>query len=324
MFVHRANPSAGPRTYFFADDVPTQILYRSLGLSQFNQTLTRCDLDDPRYVRVLTLKHKWIYTDHILPTPGQQQSMQSKAGYGGAGLAMFVQGHYGMYCIGRYAVMQFRQMNEPRLEVVELPNGGFPNALCSTRAVAVYAGSAHPGLAALFLQYLASKTYNMKIVRDGDSLPPVPTYADTAAFLRPPNYPDEWGCAAEFLKAMRHIAIGPVSSPFILETSAARIIKNAQEQYDNGLLNATQAATATAAQIDRIITRNVQRKPELQRLYHKRLQLQKKIDDRLGAREKVPASWISNPFYRQFYKAKGMLEYNTHHKISSAGNRGHS
>lgn len=307
-FVEAANRGKARQTVFFADDIPRQLMYRSLGLSQYNETLTACDLNDPRYVRVLKLKHKWIYQDHLLPTPGQQQSMQSQAGFGGAGPQMFVKGRYAMFYSGRYMVMQFRQMQEPRLDVVEVPNGGFANALTTTRAAAVYTGSAHTKLAALFLQYLASQRYNMQIVEDGDALPPVPKYTQTEAFLRPPKYPNEWGCAGKFVEEMRSTAIGSATSPFLLQTSAMRIIQNWQDEFDNDLVSAEQAARSTAEQINQRIARNVARKKELQPLYQKRIELQRKIDARLKAGRKLPAKWVLNPFYRRYYKSRGMLE----------------
>ena len=307
-FVAAANEPGKRQTVFFADDVPIEPMHRSLGLSIFNETMTACDLDDPRYVGVLELKQRWIYEDNILPTPGQQQSMQGQAGWGGAGPQSFVRGDYGLLYSGRYMVMQFRRMDAPQLGVSELPHGGFPNHRTTTRATAVYAGSGHPQLARRFLAYLASERYNRQIVASGDAIPPSPKYTQTRAFLRPEGHRNEWGCHEVFAQTMHTTAIGGVYSEFILQPVADRIIERWQDEYANGLTTAERAAAMTAADIDRRIARNLERDPSLGERYRQRLETQAKIDDRLAAGRAIPAAWVVNPFYQRYYAARGMLE----------------
>ena len=307
-FVAAANEPGERQTVFFADDVPIEPMHRSLGLSIFNETMTASDLDDPRYIRVLELKHRWTYRDNILPTPGQQQSMQGQAGWGGAGPQSFVRGDYGMLYSGRYMVMQYRRMDAPRLDVSELPHGGFPNHRTTTRSTAVYAGSERPELARLFLAYLASERYNRLIVESGDAMPPIPKYTRTEAFRRPEGHRNEWGCHEVFAQAMRTTAIGGVYSEFILQTVADRIIERWQDEFSNGLTTAERAAAMTARAIDQRIERNLKRDASLRELYQQRLEKQAQIDDRLAAGKPIPPDWIANPFYRRYYEARGMLD----------------
>lgn len=200
QFVEAANRPGEPRRYFFTSPMDSMQMARSLGLSRFNETLTACILDDERMIRMLKLKYKWTYEDHILPTLADQQSFATDAGYGGSTIQLFNSGNYAMYKCGRYGLIQLREFNRTRQEqgkplldlaVVEPPHGGFPNSNTGTRAAAIYRGGKHKDLAKYFLAYLASEDYNMNIVRDADALPPNPAVTETLAYRKPlPMLPD--------------------------------------------------------------------------------------------------------------------------------------
>src|SRR5437773_2073379 len=69
-FVAAANvPGERPKVFFAAgiDRNMANVLRRSCGLDIFNETLTRCTLDDPRYVQTLERIHKWTL-DRLIPT----------------------------------------------------------------------------------------------------------------------------------------------------------------------------------------------------------------------------------------------------------------
>ena len=184
-FVDAANPAGLPRTVFLCDRIDNEVLMRSLGLSTFNETQTRCTLDDERYVRTLELLHKWTFEDHLMPTPAERSSFSAESGYGGLTLQLFNSGNYAMVYMGRYALIQLREFEGLDLAICMPPHGGYPNVNTSTRAAAVYANSPNPECALHFMQYLASEDYNMQIVRDADALPPNPVYTEREAFLRP-------------------------------------------------------------------------------------------------------------------------------------------
>ncbi|MEM9752040.1 MAG: ABC transporter substrate-binding protein [Planctomycetota bacterium] len=306
-FIEAHNPAGQRQTVFFADDIPLETLYRSLGLSAFNETLTACDLDDPRYVEVLRRWYRWVYEEGLLPTPSQQQSMQGQATWGGSGPQMFAAGNYGLLYSGRYMVMQFRRMKTPKLAVVELPHGGFPNHRTTTRATAVYTGSVEPHLAELFLAYLASDRYNMQIVTSGDAMPPQPAFTDTEEFIRPAEHPNEWGCHEVFAEAMDSTAIGGVYSPYILQPIAERVIESWRQEFANGLCTVEEAAAATKREIDARIARNLERDPKMQAYHDEALSIQEQIDARLEAGQPIPAEWIRNPFYLRYYAELGLL-----------------
>ena len=190
-FVDAANPPGMHRTVFLCYSVRQNVIMRSLGLSIFNETMTRCTLDDPRYVQTLELLYKWTFEDHLMPTPAELSSFATESGYGGLVLQLFNNGNYGMFEMGRYALIQLREFEGLDLAVCEPPHGGYPNTYTSTRAAVVYAGGRHQDASLFFLQYLASEDYNMQIVRDADALPPNPEYTECEAYWRPlPLLPD--------------------------------------------------------------------------------------------------------------------------------------
>lgn len=201
-YVAKANPAGERQLKFMVNTIDTDLLHRSMGLAKFNETLTQCQLNDERYVKALKLKYKWMYEDHITPTAAEASGFDVESGYGGPALFLFSRGNYAMFSMGRYALIRLRQLQQERLDkgqplmkldVVGMPHGGFPTTRTGTRALCVYRGGKNIDLAVVFQSYLASKDYNMQIVRDADALPPNPKYTHTAAFEKPlPLLPTLW------------------------------------------------------------------------------------------------------------------------------------
>lgn len=305
VFVEAANAGLERQTHFFANDVDLLTMHRSLGLSVFNETLTQCTLDDPRFAHVLELKRRWRYELGLLPTAAEESSFQTASGTGGAAMQLFARGQYAMFVSGRYALVKLRHLGELSLDVVEPPNGGYPNALTGTRSTAIYVGGKHQNLAELFLSYLASEPYNMQIVRDGDALPPVPQYTQIEAFLRPPGHRNEWGTHAVFAEAVETIAIGGVYSPFVLDSVVQRHIDYAEEAVMANRLSPEAAARQAAQRINAEIHRNANETAESRQRYRKLLEVQAKIDELRERGEPIPLELIQNPFYQHYYQDEG-------------------
>ncbi len=315
-FVRRANEGQERQTVFLISDLNLRVMHRSLGLSLFNETLTECLVDDPRFVEVLKLKYKWTYVDRILPTAADKSSFDTESGYGGATLQLFHSGNYGMFQSGRYALIKLRDFNaqeiaagrEPLdLAVVEPPHGGFPNTHILTRCAMVYIDG-QPDLAKYFLAYLASEAYNMQIVRDADALPPNPKYTERPEFSLPPAYPHEAPIHTPFAEAARTIAIASVYSPFVTPSESNRYLRDAEDEVMTEQATAEEAAAKAADRINAIIARNVKANPALAEEYEQRIERQKKIDALRAEGKPVPAEWIDNVFYRRYYEAKGWLQ----------------
>lgn len=309
QLVDAANPPGRRRTVFMADDVRTIDLYRSLGLSLYNETLSRCTIDDPRYVQALRLKYKWMYEDRLIPSLAERAGFDAASGFGGPRLQLFSTGNYAMVTGGRWLLIQLRKFDALDMSIAEPPHfaGGMPNTTFYTRCAAVYAGAKHRELAELFLAYLASEQYNLQVVRDADALPPNPIYADSEAFRNPPDYPNEHGLHQPFHDAAMQIAIAVPACPFVLKSIDARHVQEAEDAFMNDRLTAEQAAAQAGARINAEIQRTLREQPGLQADYQRRLALQEKIDSLRAQGRPVPAEWIDNPFHRKWYAFNGWL-----------------
>ncbi|MEX0777084.1 MAG: ABC transporter substrate-binding protein [Phycisphaeraceae bacterium] len=307
QLVEAANPPGQRRTVFFADGVVLELMYRSLGLGKFNETGTRCTLDDPRFVAVLERVYKWTYVDHLLPTAADRQGFDTQQGYGGPTLQLFNSGNFAMFYSGRYALIQLRKFKDPQggplaLSVSEPPHGGFPSTTIATRAAGMYIGSPNPELARLFQAFLASEDYNMQIVRDADALPPIPQYAQTELFNRPPDHPNEWGCHEMFFNAAQDIAIGGDYSPFVLDTIANREVNRVHELFMNDMRSAKEAAAEVAQRVNAEIARSLQEQPKLRARYDQLVQQQKLIDQYKAQGKAIPLELVTSTFYRAYYR----------------------
>ena len=315
-FCRRANAGKPRPTIFFANstggwmgDLQITTMHRSLGLSIFNETATRCTLDDPRYAQVLARIHKWTYEDNILPTAADEASFSSESGYGGSLLSLFQHGHYAMVSIGRWCLIRVREFkNPPRLSVSRFPYESFPTALIGTRPAGVYKAGPHKHLAVLFLAFLASEDYNAHIVKDADALPPNPAFTHSEAYRRPAGRENEWGCHEVPVEAAQTIALGRSYSPFVQMSTVSRHTYRGREQVMAGKATPAAAARETAARINGEIQRNLRESPTLRRKYDELAAIQAKIDERRKAGRKVPVAWIRNPFHRRYYAHKGWLE----------------
>lgn len=307
-YVAAVNPPDRRQTRFFINTLQTPQLRRSLGLDTFNETLTACILDDPRNVKILERIRKWREVDRILPTAEDEASFATEAGYEGPVMQLFNAGNYAMFLMGRYALIQLREFGNLNLSVSHPPHGGYPNVTAGTRSAGIYTASEHPELAYYFLKFLASEEYNMQIVRDGDALPPNPAFTRTEAFLRPPDYPNEWGLHERFSEAVRDLGIGHSYSPYVLFAQVMRNINNTEAGFTARVFTAEEAARITAERINREIQRTLREHPEMREDYERRLAIQAKIDERRAAGLPVPLEWIENPFYQRYYANMGWLE----------------
>ena len=323
-FVKRANTqdTGALRRYFFLPDVDVTVMARTMGGAIYNETQSACVIDSAGYRRALGLRYKWTYEDRLLPTTADKGSFSSTSGYGGANFALFAQGNFALVRSGRWASIAFRQYTDDRrkagreplkLAVSEDPYGKFRCSTGYTRATAMYAGGKQKDLAKYFMAYLASKEYNMNIVNDGDALPPNPIYTKTEEFLYPKDRPEEWtnswgSVHGTFANIMEELGISPEFSPFVLDSVAERYIRETSDKYMNNMLT----LEASTAHMQKLITdelkRSLEEDPSIVPLYEQRVALQQQIDALRAAGEKVPLSWITNPYWRHYYLTHNLAD----------------
>jgi len=307
-FVAAANPPGTRQRVYFLNRVWTYVLRRGLGLSTFNETLTRCTLDDPRNVEVLRRLYRWTVEERLMPTAADQAAMAADGTAFDSSFGLFASGRFAMVYEGLWALIRLRPLGNFKLGAAEPFTGGFPNTELGSGAVAVYSGSKHPEEARQFLRFLTSEPFNLLIARSGDSMPPIPAYAEHPAFLRPPGYESDWAAKAAFARAGREIGIAQSKSPFALPSVVHKIDVDAVDAVVAARLTPEAAAREEAQRINAEIALTTSQDPALRRLYEERLELQRQIQARRAAGRRVPAAWISDPFHLAYYRAHGWLE----------------
>jgi multiple sugar transport system substrate-binding protein len=306
-FVAAANPPGTRHRIYYLNRIWLPVLRRGLGLSEFNETMTRCTLDDPRNVEVLRREHRWTVEDRLMPTLEEQYSLVSDASLYQSNFSLFATGRFAIMYEGLWALIRLRPRGDFRLRVVEPFNSGFPNVQFACGEVGIYAGSKHPELAYRFLQFLASEPFNLLVARSGDSLPPVPKYASTPEFLNPKGRPGERGIQQSFAKAANELGIAESKSPFALPSVVFRVEMEENEAMLADRKTPGEAAKAEADRVNEEISLTLRQDAGLRDLYAKRLKIQAQIDALRAAGKPVPAAWISDPFALVYYKAHGWL-----------------
>lgn len=307
-FVAAANPPGTRERIYFTNTVPGDQMRRGLGLANYNETGTRCTLDDPRNVQVLERVRRWTVDDRLMPTTAESNAMAADLSGVGAMFSHFATGRYAMIYTGQYAVFLLRPRGKIRLLAVEPAMDGFPNADLGCGTVGIYEHTKHREEAEQFLQFMTSERFNKIIVSQADSLPPVPRYADTEEFRRPAGWENEWGTAEFFAKSAREIGITMSKSPFVLQSIIYRTDLETTQALVAGILTPAQAAKQMGDRINAEIALTIGRDPKMKQLYDERVEIQHRIEAYRAAGKRVPAAWITDAFHLAYYRAHGWLE----------------
>lgn len=311
-FVLKANKEKERQEVFFMNKPSDWLLIpwlttliRSMGQSTFNETLTDSTLDQGAFAEALRLNLKWVEEDHLFPSSAEASSFNSEGGFGGSLMSLFLEGNYGMITTGRWVLVRLRDLEEPpRVSVSRYPFKYFENSVVMTRAACIYKGSKHKKLAALFLSFLASQTYNEQIVQCADALPSNPKYLHSNEFLKPIHFPNEWGAHEVPARSAQEISIAETKSPYISYSSIVKVIREADEKVQNHISEPVEAAKEANLAIREEIQRNLKHRPKLKKQFDKDKFRQNQINRMKENGEKIPTSLISNPFYKKYYNDK--------------------
>ena len=296
--------SGSRQDVFFVDRMPP-LFFRSFGVSVFNETMTRCTLDDERVAQSLELQHKWTHVDNLMPSAGQRSSLEAAGDMRGGTYQLLQDGHLAMVGGSRWALMSLRRMGDLPVSTTQPPHDSFPNVVLDTHALAIYKGSSQKKLGFLFLKFLASERYSQRVVNNADSLPPRPDAIEKPGFRRPPGRPNEWGIHADFAKTAREDGITYAISPFVATDVMMRACWAMRGRVLNEVATPEQAAARAAKTLNRAIQRSINENPELHKLYKQKRRVQKKINQRRARGEPVPLEWIDNPYHRRKYQVHG-------------------
>lgn len=310
-FVRKANAGRPRQEVFFSGAMPQAILplARSLGADVFNETLTAATLTDPAFVRALETYYGWVYRHHLIPTAAEATSTESEGtSVNSEATPQLAAGRYGMILTGRYVNMDLRRFRNGRfrLAFVQLPEWEYKNLVTTSRNTAIYKGSKHKEQARLFLKFLAAKEYNDLIIRSSDGLPPNPEWAEgNPEFRTPPGREFEGDLHDNELKWTLSIGIPESQSPYY--PLGDNKLSYAFAKVESKLASPEEALKQAEEAINYSIRSTVEGTTSLQEEYRAACERQRQIDRRKAAGEKIPAGWIRNPFYRKFYRDRGML-----------------
>jgi ABC-type glycerol-3-phosphate transport system substrate-binding protein len=294
--------------HFFASSVERYELFRSLGLSVYNETMSACVLNDARYIRVLEKVKQWIEEDHILPGPQEESTFAVEGSGMGVTLALFARGTYAMLNMGRFAMVRLRQYPEQEYSASLMPHFEYPNTRVAGGTIGLYAKSRYKEEAYRFFEYLASERHNAMVVENGSGLPVRPELLESENFLRPAAHPNEWGVHGAFAEAMQQYSISRSSSPFVLPDIARRIEVDVYRAFIAGRLTAAEAAALVTERINKEMELTIRDQPALLTEYEHRVAIQEQVDAVKARGEPIPEEWIYNPFHRRYYADTGMLE----------------
>ncbi len=262
-------PSKSGRTHIpVANWSPQELmsdLFVTHGAKLFSADGRTCLLDSPEAVAAFRQYHDLMFEHRVLPTPEQASAMSSQGGWGAGGINWFSSGEAAMIIIGRWFTVQAGNFPEIKGHLAAAPLPRLPGqpsrGATRARGVAINALSQHPEEAVKFLAYLASPEYGAGIVRDGDSLPPNPLLAQTGEALANEAVPDP-AFHQVFVEAIREAR--PLdTSPFVDSAQISRWILETIGKIENRVLTPEEAARELAAEINKVITRNVEREPAL-------------------------------------------------------------
>lgn len=308
-FTRRANQGKERMEIFFCAWTPmTSLIARSRGRDVFNETLTAADIANPVFAEILRLHYKWVFEDRLMPSNADRASENAEGSFGGNGVSLFIYGRYAMICTARYVHMNLRPLNRKIRTANSLfPQYDFRNAVIAARISGVYSGGKHKEYAKIFLKFLASREYNDLLIAGADGLPPNPRIAmNNPEYASPAAFPLEGNTHANELEWANTVALPEPASPYFPQEKTG--IDNALDKVMNNIASPEEALRDEEFRINRLIAEVVAGNPALKRQYDADIELQKKIDEYKRTGEKIPKSWIRNPFYLAYYRSSGQLD----------------
>jgi len=292
---------------FFINYVDRETFRRSYGVSYFNETLTACALNRPEHVALLKKIFDWTYTEHFLATRAEAESISVESGKGGGNwTSLFHNGTQALVWSGLPILISLRECAGPvDLGIAECPSGGYRNSVSRTYATALYSGSANHKLARYFLLYLTSEPHNLEIAENGDQMPPIPSFRERDAFMKPPAWPNEWNAHRVYKEKSSELGTPSEYSPFVAYNPYQKVERNAVDAYFSKVTSAEEACQTMEEQINALIQANVARSPENRARYDRARAVQARIDAAKREGKKIPLDLVENPFLRRYYRETG-------------------
>lgn len=263
-----------------------------------NKDGTRSADDSEAVLNAMTMFHTMMHKDQVEPSPVLQAGVQAQGGFAAGFISWFGEGKIGMYWGARWMLIQFRRFQEEqrkaherwekdgrqgpepqvlRYGVINVPH--FPGkpiySQMGARNTGINVRSHHKEAALTFLQYLASADYAKIINDDADSKPGNQKYYQLALMRNPRFHDDGEEDAHRF--AISNIPNGRCRSRSVFVQQAVidrafnDVTSKIKAEPDLTRDDIAKELKNCATRINKEITRNIKRDPNLRRAYEKML-----------------------------------------------------
>jgi multiple sugar transport system substrate-binding protein len=225
---------------FLTPNLDRETFRRTLGVSIFNETMTKSAIDVPAHVFAMKKIRDWTVQDHFLPSRADVESISVEAGAGGAnGTTLLNQGVYGMMWSGLPILIGLHEIKANfDIGICECPHGGYPNTVTRTYTLALYSAGKNIEYAKYFLYYLTSEPHNLQIADNGDQMPPIPSFRKRDEFMKPFGRTNEWDAHAIYSEKAKELGIANEYSPYAAYNPLKKEEQKAFDSYMAGILTA--------------------------------------------------------------------------------------
>lgn len=251
-------------------------------------------MNSPELRTAFEMHKKLLFTYRLMPTTVEAKAMSGQGGWGSGNLNQFANGRFAMVSTGHWALIAFGRAYKQQMEYLEkrgikvediknplerplrigavlIPS--FPDRPRSyrvqSRVAGINAKSPRREEALKFLQYLAGPTYSTLLNEGTDWLPGNPKYAQLGVIPGP-----EALARPELQKTTEEAmsyGYSPRRSPFLLTSDVTRVINEQNSRLEsNPNIPVESLITAATADLKTLMRRNLERNPNLKKLYIER------------------------------------------------------
>jgi multiple sugar transport system substrate-binding protein len=230
---------------------------------------TRCVMDAPQNVELITFFRDLMHKYKVAPTPIEESSMAAAGGWATGPMTLFGARRGAMALGGRWWLATLRARTDLKLGAVEPPYRYARAWAGNGRIAVINQRSPRKKQALEFLVFLASREYNQLLNDQADGLAAFKKFCQGPRFETNPDYPNE--DYNEVWKEVTARAVAEDTSPFVATRLANRLI-DVQVDLVRANQKSPEAAMRDAtAQVNAEIARSIEKDPKLKRLYEERL-----------------------------------------------------
>ena len=281
------DPATGRRERFglynFFDPLEVAV---SHGGRVWNETGTRSAIHNEPMRAAHQYQFELREAAHAMPLSTEMANLANVGGWGAGMINDFASGRFAMMVYGRYGRINWRRMNDERLqsgreplrvEFAPMPESPETVYFGGSRLLAINGRSPRKWEALDFMAFLGGAVYGRQINWSADCVPGPREYLRETSQLSNPRYPDEHATDPiwrEWAETVRQ----PPLSPYLPATRLGSIRAYYQGFFDIGLVTAEEMLRLIASDVNREMDRFVSERPELHEAHARDLERQRELD----------------------------------------------